>query len=460
MTWQSPPSATGTSTISMTAVTATDDSGPVEYSFSCVSGGAGCSSSGWQASTTFTDNGLQASTTYSYTVTGASTITMTAVTATDESGYVEYYFDSVSGGTGRNDSGWQTSPSYTDSGLQADTSYAYNVRARDAAGNLTFVSARGRATTDTTSTEDTTPPSPAQMAWQSPPTATGTSAISMTAVTATDASGSVEYSFSCVSGGTGCSSSGWQTSPSYMDSGLQASTTYSYSVTARDAAGNMNIASVTASSTTDAAADTTPPSPAQMTWQSPPNATSTSAISMTAVTATDASGSVQYSFICVSGGTGCSSSSWQTSNTFTDSGLQADTSYSYTVRARDAAGNMNNASVAASATTDAVQPPPTNLSPTAVASYSPNPARILRGKTVQVTLDGADSSDTDGSITAWSWKDQSGSVVSADPVFSAKLREGNHSYTLTVTDNQGVSDATEITVTVLGKVRQKSRLLN
>jgi chitodextrinase len=135
--------------------------------------------------------------------------------------------------------------------------------------------------------------------------------------------------------------------------------------------------------------------------------------------------------------------------------LQADTTYSYTVRARDAAGNMNNASVTASATTDAIEPPPTaNSPPIAIASYSPNPAQISRGKTVQVTLRGTSSSDPDGSITAWSWKDQSGSVVSTVSTFSVKLREGKHTFTLTVTDNQGASDATGITVTVLGKVKK------
>jgi len=82
---------------------------------------------------------------------------------------------------------------------------------------------------------------------------------------------------------------------------------------------------------------------------------------MTAVTATDASGSVEYYFTCVSGGTGCSSSGWRTSPAFTDSGLQADTSYSYSVRARDEAGNMNTSSVTASATTDTKPEPSSDM---------------------------------------------------------------------------------------------------
>jgi len=55
-----------------------------------------------------------------------SEITMTANTATDVAG-VEYYFSRSDG----NDSGWQISPIYTDSGLEPNTTYTYQVRARD-----------------------------------------------------------------------------------------------------------------------------------------------------------------------------------------------------------------------------------------------------------------------------------------------------------------------------------------
>lgn len=194
--------------------------------------------------------------------------------------------------------------------------------------------------------------------------------------------------------------------------------------------------------------DTTPPSPAQMTWQSPPQSTGTSTISMTSITATDESGSVEYNFNCVAGGTGCGSSGWQASPSFTASGLQAETYYAYNVTARDVAGNMNNSSETMGATTHAPEPPPDNQPPTAVAVYSPDPALITKGKTVQVEFDGTGSSDPDGSITAWSWQDSNGSVVSTGAVFSVKLRAGTYSYTLTVTDDDGASVATEVTVAV------------
>ncbi len=51
---------------------------------------------------------------------GPYSISMTATTASDPSG-VEYYFAETSGNPGGDDSGWQDSPSYTDTGLDPDT---------------------------------------------------------------------------------------------------------------------------------------------------------------------------------------------------------------------------------------------------------------------------------------------------------------------------------------------------
>ncbi len=77
---------------------------------------------------------------------GAGAITMTATTASDISG-VEYYFECTSGGG--NDSDWQDSPSYTDSGLSPETTYVYRVKARDKSpsNNETGFSATASATT-------------------------------------------------------------------------------------------------------------------------------------------------------------------------------------------------------------------------------------------------------------------------------------------------------------------------
>ncbi|MHC4721247.1 MAG: CotH kinase family protein, partial [Planctomycetota bacterium] len=61
---------------------------------------------------------------------GPWSISMTATTATDDSG-VEYYFEETSGNPGGDDSSWQESPTYTDFGLTPQTQYTYRVRTRD-----------------------------------------------------------------------------------------------------------------------------------------------------------------------------------------------------------------------------------------------------------------------------------------------------------------------------------------
>jgi hypothetical protein len=167
--------------------------------------------------------------------TGSSSIAMVATTATDASG-VEYYFQCTSGGG--NDSGWQDSTSYEDTGLSPETQYCYAVQARDKSPNQNatgFSTPPACATTDTVL--DTTPPSPDPMTWATPPYSTGTSSIAMLATTATDASG-VEYYFQCTSGGG--NDSGWQDSTSYEDTGLSPDTQYCYAVQARDKSPNQN----------------------------------------------------------------------------------------------------------------------------------------------------------------------------------------------------------------------------
>ena len=81
---------------------------------------------------------------------GQTSIRMVATTASDISG-VEYYFDETTGNPGGNDSGWQASNEYTDTGLNPNTSYSYRVKARDKSENQneTAYSAVGSATTQT-----------------------------------------------------------------------------------------------------------------------------------------------------------------------------------------------------------------------------------------------------------------------------------------------------------------------
>ncbi|MBN1391354.1 MAG: hypothetical protein JW947_00970, partial [Sedimentisphaerales bacterium] len=206
--------------------------------------------------------------------------------------------------------------------------------------------------------EDTLPPEPNVMTWATAPTATGPMTITMTATTATDDSPPVLYYFECTTDGD--ANSGWQVSPTYVASGLNPSTEYSFRVRARDssAAQNMTDWSSTESETTDPP-DTTPPTPNPMTWLTVPTATGPYSITMTATTATDAtSPPVQYYFECTTDGS--KTSGWQSSATYSPSGLNPLTLYSFRVKARDSYTTPNETgwSSTLSATTQAQ---PTNI---------------------------------------------------------------------------------------------------
>jgi len=389
-TWQTKPHATGPTSISMTATTATDPSG-VEYYFTETSGNPGATDSGWQDSPTYENSGLDDRTEYTYTVkvrdksprqnetvtstaesattedgtpplpdpmtwqtapyaAGPTSVAMVATTASDPCG-VQYYFEETSGNPGGSDSGWQYSTTYVDTGLDDRTQYTYTVKARDISVNYNETAASVAASA---TTEDGSPPTPDPMTWQTPPYATGISSIAMVATTASDPNG-VQYYFAEISGNPGGSDSSWQDSPSYEDTGLDDRTLYTYTVKARDLSINHNetAVSVTRSATTE---DGTPPAPDPMTWQTPPYATGPSSIGMVATTASDPNG-VQYYFTCTAGGG--ADSGWQNSPSYEDTGLDDRTQYTYTVRARDLSINYNEtaASVERSATTQDGTPP-------------------------------------------------------------------------------------------------------
>ena len=120
-------------------------------------------------------------------------ITMTSATARDNSG-TEYYFACTSGGG--NDSGWQYSPTYTDTGLTPGTEYTYTVQARDRSSgqNANTVSAPASAFTEVTDVL-----APPASSFATGPKALSESIITMTAASVIDPGG-VEYFFDETSG--------------------------------------------------------------------------------------------------------------------------------------------------------------------------------------------------------------------------------------------------------------------
>src|SRR6202158_3642011 len=259
---------------------------------------------------------------------------------------------------------------FSDTGLIASTSYSYRVRAKDAAGNAGGYSNTSSATTQAGA--DTTPPTaPAALVV----TASSSTQIGLKWTASTDNVGVTGYRVERCTG-TSCTSFaqiGTSTVTSFSDSGLIASTSYSYRVRATDAAGNLSGYSNTASAATPAGTDTTPPTPPTGLAAT---ASSSTQIGLTWTASTDNVGVTGYRIERCTGASCTSFAQIGTTagaTTFSDSGLTASTSYSYRVRATDAAGNLSNFSNTASATTPAgsdTAPPtaPSGLAATASSS--------------------------------------------------------------------------------------------
>lgn len=154
---------------------------------------------------------------------------------------------------------------------------------------------------------------------------------------------------------------------SYNDTGLSPSTSYSYTVRSKDAALNTSSQSSSVSATTQAPP---PPPPTDTTAPSVPTNLSASAVSSSQINlswsaSTDAVGVTGYDIY--RGGTLLTT---VTGTSYSNTGLSASTQYSYTVRAKDAAGNNSSQSSSVSATTQASTPPPPTGNTVTAASCS------------------------------------------------------------------------------------------
>ncbi len=257
--WLVTPMPVSDDAVTMSATPGTDASGWVEYYFTCVSGNG--HDSGWVSFNKYTDVGLTPGAAVSYTVkmrdrNGNTTspsapaaatpttyplpapafsygpvgiangqITMTAVRVTNLSARIEYKFDRVA--PAPYSSGWQSSPTWTHTGLSAGLSCSYTVTIRDGRGNVSSPSAAAAATA-----RDDAPPRLAIPVahWAMLPYATISNSICMTAMSPTDAAG-IQYLFECVSGGG--PNSAWQSSATFVTPVLPDGT-YVYRYKTRD----------------------------------------------------------------------------------------------------------------------------------------------------------------------------------------------------------------------------------
>ncbi|HTB79777.1 MAG TPA: fibronectin type III domain-containing protein [Opitutaceae bacterium] len=244
-------------------------------------------------------------------------LTLNWTASTDNIGVVAY--DVYKNGTL---AGSSATPSLDVTGLTPNTAYSLTVKARDAAGNASDASAPLSVTT----LADTSPPTA--------PTGLAASNVTMTSLTltwtaSTDDVGVTVYDI--YSNGVPAGSSALT---SFNLVGLSPNTTYSLTVKARDAAGNVSDASAPLSVTT--LADTQAPSV--------PTGLAASNLGPTSFTlgwtvSTDNVGVAGYDIY--NNGVLVGSS---TTNTFNVTGLTVSTTYALTVQARDAAGNISAAS--------------------------------------------------------------------------------------------------------------------
>jgi len=136
--------------------------------------------------------------------------------------------------------------SFVDQPLQPSTAYTYTIVAFDNAQNHSAASSSA-GTTTSSSSGDTIPPSiPAEVAANSATYST----MNVTWAASTDAGGSGMAGYKVYRGGTLVSGSSWLTGTSFTDTGLSSHTSYSYTVTASDNAGNVSSASSSVSGTT------------------------------------------------------------------------------------------------------------------------------------------------------------------------------------------------------------------
>ena len=226
-----------------------------------------------------------------------------------------------------------------DTGLSPSTDYSYRVRAEDAVPNVGDYSNTASATTLTP--PDTEPPSaPGTLS----ATATSPSQIDLSWVAATDNVAVTLYRIERCQG-AGCSDFAeiaTTSATTYPNTGLSASTDYSYRVRAEDAVPNVGDYSNTASATTPAPPDTEPPS-APGTLSASASGATQIALSWGAATDNVAVGAVPDRALLRARVAGTSSRSRRRPPRATPTkNLTASTSYSYRVRAEDTATPIPN----------------------------------------------------------------------------------------------------------------------
>src|SRR6185295_10336676 len=232
-----------------------------------------------------------------------------------------------------------------------------------------------------TTTDTTAPTAPTGLT----PTVVSESQVNLSWTASTDNVGVTGYQVERCQG-AGCSTFtqiGTPTVTTFNDTGLTAGASYSYRVRATDAAANVSgYSTVVSAATTDTTAPTAPTGLAL-------TVVSGTQINLSWTASTDNVGVTGYQVERCQG-VGCSTFTQigtPAGLTFNDPGLVNATSYSYRVRATDAAANLSGYSTVASATTTDTTAPtaPTGLTLTVVSGTQINLSWIASTDNVGVT---------------------------------------------------------------------------
>lgn len=237
-----------------------------------------------------------------------------------------------------------TALTYTNTALTPGTSYSYQVRARDAALN---VSPYSNIATLSTAVDTQAPTAPTNLTG----TTISNTQINLAWTASTDDARVTGYKVERCAG-VGCSNFAQITAPTgvtYNNTGLVAGSSYSYRVRATDATGNLSGYSNVVTNATTGADVTKPSTPAGLT-ATPVSGTQ---VNLTWMASTDNQGVTSYR---VERCTGASCTTYAqiatpTTNSFNDTGRNATTTYRYRVRANDAANNLSSYSTVVNATT-------------------------------------------------------------------------------------------------------------
>src|SRR5882762_5071035 len=296
-----------------------------------------------------------APTTLAATASGPVQINLSWTAATETGGTIaNYLIERCTGATCSNfvQVGTSVATTFNDTGLTGSTTYSYGVRAID---TISTTGPYSNTVSATTAAPTFTAPSALAA------TAAGPVQINLSWTAATETGGTIsQYLIERCTGAT-CSNFvqvGTSATTTFNDTGLLGSTTYSYRVRAKDTNNNTGPYSNTTSATT-----------AAPTFTAPSNLTATAAgntqISLSWTAATETGGTISQYLIERCTGATCSNFvqvGTSATTTFNDTGLLGSTTYSYRVRATDAANNLGPYSNTASATTPANTPTaPSNL---------------------------------------------------------------------------------------------------